>query len=59
MFSLIYGLHIKGKHIKGIGLWSHDKARAHKGDKRIGKKRKKKPKIALDVLNAKELMNKL
>jgi hypothetical protein len=31
MFSLICGHYIKGKHNKGIGLWSHDKARTHKG----------------------------
>jgi hypothetical protein len=29
MFSLICGLQIKGKYSKVIGLWSHDKARAH------------------------------
>jgi hypothetical protein len=39
MFSLIGGFQIKGKHNKGIGLWSHDEARAHKGGMRIGKKR--------------------
>jgi hypothetical protein len=29
------------KHNKGIGLWSHNKARAHKGGVRIGKTSKK------------------
>jgi hypothetical protein len=38
MFSLICGHYIKGIHNKGIGLCSHDKARAHKGGMRIGKK---------------------
>jgi hypothetical protein len=46
-----------GKHNKRIGLWSHDKARAHKGGMRIGKKPKNQDSI--DVLNAKELMQKL
>jgi hypothetical protein len=41
MFSLICGHSIKGKHNKGIGLWSHDKERAPKGDMRIGKTPKK------------------
>jgi hypothetical protein len=41
MFSLICGLLIKGKYCNAIGLWSHDKARAHKGGMRIGKKSKK------------------
>jgi hypothetical protein len=41
MFSLIWGLYMKGKYSKGTGLWSHDKARAHKGGMRIGKKPKK------------------
>jgi hypothetical protein len=41
MFSLICRHYIKGKHNKGIGFWSHDKARAHKGDMRIGKTPKK------------------
>jgi hypothetical protein len=27
---------MKGKHKKGIGLWSHGEARAHKGGMRIG-----------------------
>jgi hypothetical protein len=31
----------QGKHNKGIGLWSHDKVRAHKGGMRIGKTPKK------------------
>jgi hypothetical protein len=47
MFSLI------------CGLWSHDEARAHKGDMRIGKNPPPKKKIAFDVLNAKELIQKL
>jgi hypothetical protein len=42
---------IKGKHKKGIGLSSHDEARAQKGGVRIGKKPPKN-KIAFDVLNA-------
>jgi hypothetical protein len=53
---------IEGKHNKGIGLCSHDEARVHKGGMRIGKKpppKKKKNKIAFDVPNAKELMQKL
>jgi hypothetical protein len=37
----------------------HDEARAHKGGMRIGKKPKRKNKIAFDVFNAKELMQKL
>jgi hypothetical protein len=37
MFSFICGHWIKGKHNKGIGLWSLDKVRAHKGGMRIGK----------------------
>jgi hypothetical protein len=41
MFSLICGHWIKGKHNKGIGLWSHDKARAYLGGMRIGKTPKK------------------
>jgi hypothetical protein len=41
MFSLIHGLYIKGKYSKVIGLWSHDKARSHKGGMRIGTKLKK------------------
>jgi hypothetical protein len=41
MFSLICGLYIKGKYTKVIVLWSHDKAKAHKGSMRIGKKPKK------------------
>jgi hypothetical protein len=41
MFSLICGLQIKGKYSNVIELWSHDKARAHKGGMRIGKKPKK------------------
>jgi hypothetical protein len=28
---------IKGKHNKGIGLWSQDKVRAHKGGIRLDK----------------------
>jgi hypothetical protein len=31
----------QGKHRKGIGLWSHGKVRAHKGDMKIGKKPKR------------------
>jgi hypothetical protein len=41
MFFLIRRHYIKGKHNKGIGLWSHDKARAPKGGMRIGKTTKK------------------
>jgi hypothetical protein len=41
MFSLICGLYIKGKYSKVIGLWSHGKARTHKGGMRIGMKPKK------------------
>jgi hypothetical protein len=41
MLSLICGLQIKGKYSNVIELWSHDKARAHKGGMRIGKKPKK------------------
>jgi hypothetical protein len=41
MFSLICRRWIKGKHNKGIGLWSHDKERAHKGGMRISKTPKK------------------
>jgi hypothetical protein len=41
MFFLICRLYIQGKYSKGTGLWSHDKARAHKGGMRIGKKPKK------------------
>jgi hypothetical protein len=37
MFSLICRHYIKGKHNKGIGIWSHDKARAHKRGMRIGR----------------------
>jgi hypothetical protein len=32
---------LEGEHNKGIGLWAHDKARAHKGGVRIGKTPKK------------------
>jgi hypothetical protein len=32
---------MKGKYSKVIGLWSRDKARAHKGGMTIGKKHKK------------------
>jgi hypothetical protein len=42
---------------RGIGLWSHDKVRAHKGGMRISKKPKKM--TVFDVLSAKELMQKL
>jgi hypothetical protein len=59
MISLICGLQIKGKHIKGIGLWWHDEVRAHNGGMRIDKKWKKKNKAAFDILNAKELLQKL
>jgi hypothetical protein len=45
MFSLICGLRIKGKHYKGIRIWSHEKARAHKGGMRIGKTPKKQDSI--------------
>jgi hypothetical protein len=38
--------------------FTHNKAKAHKGGMRIGKKPKK-TMIAFDVLNAKELMQKL
>jgi hypothetical protein len=31
----------QGQIQEGIGLWSHDKERAHKGGMRIGKKSKK------------------
>jgi hypothetical protein len=41
MFSLKCEHYIKGKHNKGIGLWSHNKARAHLGGMRIGKTPKK------------------
>jgi hypothetical protein len=34
----------QGKHNKGTGLWSHDKAKAHNEGMRIGKKPKKKNK---------------
>jgi hypothetical protein len=40
-----------------VGLWSHDKGRAHKEGMRIGKKPKKHDRF--DVLNVKELMQKL
>jgi hypothetical protein len=36
VFSLICRLYIKGKYSKVIGLWTHDKVRAHKGGMRIG-----------------------
>jgi hypothetical protein len=58
MFSFICGLLIKGKHKKGIGLWSHDEAKAYKRGMRIGKKPPKN-KIAFDVFNTKELTQKL
>jgi hypothetical protein len=57
MFSLICGHSIKGKY-KGIGRWSHDEVRAHKGGLRIGKKSPKKEN-SIDVLDAKDLMQKL
>jgi hypothetical protein len=41
MFSLICGLQMKGNCSKVIGLWLHNKARAHKGGMKIGKKPKK------------------
>jgi hypothetical protein len=41
-FIIILSNHkIKGKHNKGTGLWSHDKARTHKEGMRIGKAPKK------------------
>jgi ribosomal protein L44E len=39
---LLTPLQIQRSHNKGIGLLSHDEARAHKRGKRIGKKPKKK-----------------
>jgi hypothetical protein len=41
-----------------MGLWSHNKVRAHTEGMRIGKKTKKNMTV-FDVLNAKELMQKL